>query len=245
MNLLRRAQTCFQAGRGLPKVPFGAAGWNGKTRGEHAVAALRQAKVVASDETGVRIEGSNAYHWVFRCKEAVVHHAAPTRAAAVVHAMMAGHQPEVWLSDRDSAQQGHGQVQQTCLAHLARDVAYVLEVSDDPVPFRLTLWLASAFELADSISQLAASTLAAKRRALAGRLVAILAAPTTCDLARELQNKVRRARDQLLTFADWPGQVEATNNACERDLRPSVIQRAYSGASRPGIPISCRPLIPR
>ncbi len=53
MNLLRRAQTCFQAGRGLPKVPFGAAGWNGKTRGEHAVAALRQAKVVASDETGV------------------------------------------------------------------------------------------------------------------------------------------------------------------------------------------------
>ncbi len=232
MNLLRRAQTCFQAGRGLPKVPFGAAGWNGKTRGEHAVAALRQAKVVASDETGVRIEGSNAYHWVFRCKEAVVHHAAPTRAAAVVHAMMAGHQPEVWLSDRDSAQQGHGQVQQTCLAHLARDVAYVLEVSDDPVPFRLTLWLASAFELADSISQLAASTLAAKRRALAGRLVAILAAPTTCDLARELQNKVRRARDQLLTFADWPGQVEATNNACERDLRPSVIQRKVTNGYR-------------
>ncbi len=232
MNLLRRAQTCFQAGRGLPKVPFGAAGWNGKTRGEHAVAALRQAKVVASDETGVRIEGSNAYHWVFRCKEAVVHHAAPTRAAAVVHAMMAGHQPEVWLSDRDSAQQGHGQVQQTCLAHLARDVAYVLEVSDDPVPFRLTLWLASAFELADSISQLAASTLVAKRRALAGRLVAILAAPTTCDLARELQNKVRRARDQLLTFADWPGQVEATNNACERDLRPSVIQRKVTNGYR-------------
>ena len=33
------------------------------------------------------------------------------------------------------------------------------------------------------------------------------------------------ARKQLLTFADWPGQVEPTNNACERDLRPAVIQR--------------------
>ena len=52
MNMLRRAQACFQAGRGLPKVSFGAAGWNGKTRGAQAVAALRCAEVVASDETG-------------------------------------------------------------------------------------------------------------------------------------------------------------------------------------------------
>ncbi len=113
MNMLRRAQGCFQAGRA------------------QAVAVLRQAEVVASDETGVRIEGSTGYHWVFRCTAAVVHHAASTRAAAVVHAMMDGHQPAVWLSDRYSAQQGHGLAQQTCLAHLARDVAYALEASDD------------------------------------------------------------------------------------------------------------------
>jgi transposase len=214
MNMLRRAQGCFQAGR------------------EHAVAALRCAEVVASDETGVRIEGGNAYHWVFRCEEAVVHHAAPTRAASVVHAMLAGHQPAVWLSDRYSAQQGHGVAQQTCLAHLARDVAYALEASDDPVPFRLKLWLASAFDLADGVAHLAASTVAAKRRALERRLDAILAAPSGCELARALQAKLRRARDQLLTFVDWPGQVEATNNACERDLRPAVIQRKVTNGYR-------------
>ncbi len=44
MNLLRRAQKQFRAGR------------------EAAVSALRRAAVVASDETGVRIEGSNSYH---------------------------------------------------------------------------------------------------------------------------------------------------------------------------------------
>jgi transposase len=214
MNLLCRAQNCFQAGR------------------EHAVATLRRAEVVASDETGVRIEGSNAYHWVFRCKEAVVHHAAPTRAASVVHEVMDGHRPEVWLSDRYSAQQGHAAAQQTCLAHLARDVAYVLEASEDPVPFRLKLWLASAFALADDIAHLAASTVAAKRRALERRLAAILAAPTTCDLARELQGKLRRACDQLLTFAAWGGAVEATNNGCERHLRPAVIQRKVTNGYR-------------
>lgn len=214
MNLLRRAQKRFEGGR------------------EQAVAALREAGVVASDETGVRIEGANAYHWVFRCKQAVVHHAAPTRAASVVREMMDGHRPDIWLSDRYSAQQGHAAAQQTCLAHLARDVAYAVEASDDPVPFRLKLWLGSAFELADDVTRLAASTLAAKRRALEHRLTGILAAPTSCDLARDLQGKLRRARDQLLTFADRPGEVAATNNACERDLRPSVIQRKVTNGYR-------------
>jgi len=51
---------------------------------------------------------------------------------AIVRAMMDGHRPAVWLSDRYSAQQGHGLAQQTCLAHLACDVAYALEASDDP-----------------------------------------------------------------------------------------------------------------
>jgi transposase len=214
MNLLRRAQGRFQAGR------------------EAAVVALRRAEVVASDETGVRIEGCSGYHWVFRCQDAVVHQAAPTRAASVVRDMMDGHRPAVWLSDRYSAQQGHGLAQQTCLSHLARDVAYAMEASDDPVPFRLKLWLSSAFDLAGAAAGLAASTLAAKRRALERRLDAILAAPSGCELTRALQAKLRRARDQLLTFVDWPGQVEATNNACERDLRPAVIQRKVTNGYR-------------
>ena len=77
-----------------------------------------------------------------------------------------------------------------------------------------------------------ASTLARKRRALERSLDAILAAPTSCDLARDIQSKVRRARDQLLTFAHWPGMVEATNNACERALRPAVIQRKVTNGYR-------------
>jgi transposase len=142
MTMLRRAQGCFRAGR------------------DAAVAALRRATVVASDETGVRIEGATAYHWVFRCEEAVVHQVAPTRAASVVHAVMAGHRPQVWLSDRYSAQQGHADAQQTCLAHLARDVAYAREASEDDVPWRLELWLGSVFDLARGITTFAPSTVA-------------------------------------------------------------------------------------
>ncbi len=37
---------------------------------------------------------------------------------------------------------------------------------------------------------------------------------------------------QLMTFASFPGQVEAHNNACERDLRPAVIQRKNTNGYR-------------
>ena len=214
MNLLRRAQGCFAGGR------------------THAIAALRRAEMVASDETGVRIEGSNAYHWVFCSSEAVVHHAAPTRAASVVRAMMDGHQPAVWMSDRYAAQQGHGAAHQTCLAHLARDVAYAVEASDDPVPWRLQIWLQSVFALAGRVTSLAASTLVAKRRTLDRHLASILATASSCDLTRALQAKIGRARDQLLTFLDHPGLVEVTNNACERSLRPAVVQRKVTNGYR-------------
>ena len=117
---------------------------------------MRRARVVASDETGVRIEGSNAYHWVFRCAKAVVHHASLTRGAIVARTVMDGHRPEVWCSDRDSAQQGHADVHQTCLAHLARDVAYAEEASEDVLPARLKLWLHRAFALAGGIATFAA-----------------------------------------------------------------------------------------
>ena len=214
MNMLRRAQGAFGAAR------------------DKAIAALRQAKVIASDETGVRIEGSNAYHWVFCCSEAVVHQAAPTRGAAVVRTLMDGHRPDVWCSDRYAAQQGHADAHQTCLAHLARDVAYADEASEDVLPSRLRLWLQKAFALADGLGTLATSTIASKRRGLERSLDDILAALTSCDLARDIQNKFRRARDQLLTFALWPGMVDATNNACERALRPAVIQRKVTNGYR-------------
>jgi len=100
------------------------------------------------------------------------------------------------------------------------------------LPSRLRLWLRRAFALADGIETFAASTIAAKRRALERSLADILAAPTACDLARDLQMKFRRARDQLLVFAAWPGLVEPTNNACERALRPAVIQRKVTNGYR-------------
>jgi len=203
-----------------------------KIEADRAKAILRAAKVVASDETGVRIEGTNSYHWVFHCKDAVVHQADYSRAARVVDEMMAGHVPEVWVSDRYSAQQTHGERHQTCLAHLARDTAFAFEHGSDDLPFRFKLWFGKAFDLARAIADFAASTLTRKKRDLERQLETLLAAPTRCDLARQLQAKIGRARNQLLTFCDYPGEVDVTNNTSERKLRPCVIQRKVTNGYR-------------
>ena len=63
------------------------------------------------------------------------------------------------------------------------------------------------------------TALARKKRELEKQLETLLAAPTGCDLGRELQAEIGRARDQLLTFCDYPGEVDPTNNTSERKLR--------------------------
>jgi transposase len=203
-----------------------------KVEAEKAKAVLRAARVVASDETGVRIEGTNAYHWVFHCKDAVVHQPDYSRAARVVEETMGGQRPQVWISDRYSAQQSHGERHQTCLAHLARNTAFALEHGSDDLPLRFKLWFGRAFDLAGSIAELTASTLARKKRELQKQLSLLLAAATGCDLALDLQSKIARAQSQLLTFCDFPGEVEATNNGSERKLRPCVIQRKVTNGYR-------------
>jgi transposase len=199
---------------------------------DDALVALRRAKVVACDETGMRIEGCNGYQWVFCAPDAVVHTAVFSRAAQVVRDTMAGQQPDVWISDRYSGQQGHGLHHQTCLAHLDRKAHFVEEHGSDLIGMRLKLWLDRAFGLARDIAKLAASTVKSRRRALLRDLDAILGTATDCELAHELLGQIRRARDQLLTFCDFPGKVDATNNVSERALRPSVIQRKVTNGYR-------------
>ncbi len=148
MNMFKRTAPVFAAGR------------------DDALAALRGAEVVACDETGMRIEGCNAYQWVFCSSKAVVHTAAFSRAAQVVHDTMAGHTPDVWISDRYSAQQGHGQRHQTCLAHLDRKARFVAENGSDWIGMRVQFWFDRAFRLARDIAALAAATVKNRRRAL-------------------------------------------------------------------------------
>ena len=96
-------------------------------------AALRDARVIASDETTTRIDGVTHWQWVFVSDTAVLHEIAPRRAKSVAEQVLGDHRPEVWISDRYAGQQDLAGTHQVCLAHVLRDVQYAIDCGDSIV----------------------------------------------------------------------------------------------------------------
>jgi transposase len=100
-------------GLGISEGALDAAFQRGKPRFDAETAAilarLRRARVVGSDETGVRIDGRTCWNWVFQNDEVVIHVVRRSRGAGVVAEVMAGHRPAIWVSDLYSAQRGHAE----------------------------------------------------------------------------------------------------------------------------------------
>src|SRR5215217_1667744 len=60
------------------------------------LARLRRARVVGSDETGVRVDGRGCWNGVFQNAAVVVHVVRRSRGAGIVAEVMAGHRPALW-----------------------------------------------------------------------------------------------------------------------------------------------------
>jgi hypothetical protein len=102
--------------------------------------------------------------------------------------------------------------------HLARNGASELEVSEDPVSFRLKLWFDRVFILAANLAGMAQSTLCAKRRALERQIDDILATPKTCAIASELIAKSPARETSRSSFvrspAKWSRRTMDANGLC-------------------------------
>jgi transposase len=97
---------------------------------EAITAQLHTASIVASDETTTRVSGITQWQWSFSSDKAVLHKIAPSRAKSVPQEVMAGHYPDVWVSDRYAGQQELAKDHQVCLAHVLRDVQYAIDSGD-------------------------------------------------------------------------------------------------------------------
>src|SRR5215217_4157447 len=195
------------------------------------LARLRQARVVCSDETGVRIDGRNGWNWVFQNDEVVIHVVRRSRSAGVVAEVMAGHRPAIWVSDLHGAQRGHAAAWQICLAHQLRDCRFAAEAGDAVFAPRLKALLLRAVVLARRHRGLAESTRREYRRRLEHALDAVMALAPTNRHGQRLRKRYGRLREHLFTFLDHP-DVTADNNASERELRPTATYRKVTGGFR-------------
>ena len=195
------------------------------------LARLRRARVVCSDETGVRINGRGCWNWVFQNAEVVIHVVRRSRGAAVVAEVMAGHRPAIWVSDLYSAQRGHAAAWQICLAHQLRDCRYATEAGDTIFAPRMKALLLRAVVLARRHRGLAESTRREYRRRLEHALDAVMALAPTNRHGQRLRQRYGKLGEHLFTFLDHP-EVTADNNSSERELRPTATYRKVTGGFR-------------
>jgi len=193
---------------------------------------VRNSPVIASDETSARVKGKNHWQWTLVAATAVVHLIAPTRGKIVPKEFLDGARPKVWLSDRLAAQCDHADAHQFSLAHLIRDAQYAIDAGDTVFASAFKEFLKRACEIGRRRPNLADSTIKAYARALERELDRLLEFEPTNPDGRHLRDAIIvDARDKLLVFLTRR-DVEPTNNASERSLRPSVIFRKVTNGFR-------------
>src|SRR5215212_7380094 len=195
------------------------------------LARLRRARIVCSDETGVRIDGHGCWNWVFQNAEVAIHVIRRSRGAGVVAEVMDGHRPTIWVSDLYGAQRGHAEAWRICLAHQLRDCRYAIEAGDTISAPRMKALLLRAVVLARRHRHLAETTRREYRRRLEHTLDAVIALIPTNRHGQRLRKRYGKLREHLFTFLDHP-DVAADNNSSERELRPIATYRKVTGGFR-------------
>jgi hypothetical protein len=198
--------------------------------------AVRASPAINSDETGVRVDGRNWWHWVFQVPTASYHVIAPSRGADVVMGFLGEARPEVWGSDAFPTQFAAPASQhQLCLSHQIRDLTYAVEV-DGPAGAEWARDLRHVFSRARRLyrerGRVTPATFVNRRVRIeraADRL--IFGFPIGVGEAWQLQKRYRRHRDKLFVCLHRD-DIEPTNNSSERDLRNSVIHDKVTGGYR-------------
>ena len=94
------------------------------------LARLRRARVIYSDETGMRIDGRGYWNREFQNENVMVHVVRPSHGAGVVAEVVGDHRPVLWVSDLYGAQQGHAKAWQVCPAHQLHDCQFAIDSGD-------------------------------------------------------------------------------------------------------------------
>ncbi len=194
-------------------------------------AAVVASDVVASDETSVRVIKRTQWEWVFVTACHVLHVIRPSRGAGVVRALFGERRPRVWTSDSYGAQRGHSEFWQMCLAHLLRDTQFAIDCGDDGFSPAFKRLLLRAIAIGRRRDDLLDTTLQHYRGDLDRRLTRVMALPQRGEAAERLRRRIARDREHLFLFVT-DRAIAATNNACERALRPSVIFRKVTNGFR-------------
>lgn len=193
---------------------------------------VKQALVVGSDETGVRIDGENRWQWVFQTPKWVYMRMHRRRSALVIEKVMEDAQPSVWVSDLASAQLCHpADKLQICLAHQVRDLQYLIDAYRCLWAYRVQTLLYRAMRLVQWRDEITATHYQQQVATIEQQLDALLTQHPNNPDSQRLRRRYLKHRHDMFVFLHQCG-VPPTNNASEQALRNSVIYRKVTGGFR-------------
>jgi transposase len=202
---------------------------------EKLVLRMRASKVLHADETGWRIDGGNAWTWVFTQPLLTLFVTDPSRGRKVVSDLLGEAFGGKLVCDFYGAYDGVGCDKQRCLTHLLRELKDLgvkhESFAADPWAAKLKKWCTGAIAhkkkwkvLADPEYELGASR-------VEDRLDGLAKLDPAHAQAKRLHKRVKKYRAELTRFL-WDEELEPTNNPAERALRPMVVARKITGGSR-------------
>lgn len=200
--------------------------------------AIRAAGVVHADETGWRTNGKNGYLWTLTTADHTLFHVDRSRSAKVIADLLGevfGKNGQTLVSDFYIAYDQFDGSQQKCLTHLLRElrdsIAKRPELSGHGFFVRCKRLIQDMLRLKKRRGKLKAADYWRRVRRVERRLKELAGQRWNDPDADRLAKRLSKYQSKLTTFLHKK-EVDGTNNAAERALRPAVVMRKITGGSR-------------
>jgi transposase len=200
---------------------------------------LRAAGVVYADETSWRNDGKNAHLWTLTNDTHTLYHIDDSRGGKVIAELLGeafgSDGRSTLVSDFYSVYDQFDCSQQKCLAHLLRElkdtIAQRPQLADHGFFKRCKRLVKDMLRLQGKREQLDPAAYEHQVRLVEKRLAELGQSPWNDADADRLARRLKKYHGKLTTFLHKP-QVDGTNNAAERALRPAVVMRKITGGNR-------------
>jgi transposase len=193
---------------------------------------VKQASVVGSDETRVRVNGQPWWQWVFQTPHWVYMRIHRRRTAAVIAEDLPSAQPEVWVSDLGAMQLHHpAQHLQVCLAHQVPDLQYAIDGYRCRWAYRLQTLFYQAIRLVGHRLQLSPELFTVQVNFILRAFQQLFRYYPNNPDSQRLHARYTKHQANLFLFL-LRTDVPPTHNASEQALRNSVIYRKVTGGFR-------------
>ncbi|HET8683405.1 MAG TPA: IS66 family transposase [Micromonosporaceae bacterium] len=202
---------------------------------ERVKLAVRASPQVNGDETGWRTAGRNGYLWAVTDPRHTLYHVDESRSGEVIEGLLGRAFPGTVTCDFYSAYGKLDCPKQRCLAHLLRELK---DAARDSPDFAASVFRRRCGRLVKDMlalkrkwGELADAAYTRRAARMEDRLDQLMRGHYDEPDATRLAGRLLRHRAELTRFL-WEKDLDGTNNAAERALRPAVVMRKVTGGSR-------------